>query len=87
MPEYFLTFKGYEMSPKLDKKTILNWDIAQKKLTNMLAIFVKICNMAKPPIQYCAIGGTLIGAIRHEGWVPWDGDIDVAMIESEYNRF
>lgn len=87
LKENFAEYKGFELSSKLSKEDILNWEIAQNKLTNMFNIFVIICDNASPPIEYCAIGGTLIGAIRHKGWVPWDGDIDVAMVENEYNRF
>ncbi|AOY81022.1 LicD family protein [Moorena producens JHB] len=37
-------------------------------------------------INYWAIDGTLIGAIRHQGFIPWDDDIDIEMKQSDINR-
>lgn len=58
----------------------------QKKiLLKMLEYIDDICNKNK--IQYTLIGGSLIGAIRHSGIIPWDDDIDIIMTYDNYKRF
>ena len=51
----------------------------------MLKDFMKLCDDNN--IEYFAISGTAIGAVRHQGFIPWDDDIDVALLRKDYERF
>lgn len=51
----------------------------------MLELLDKVCK--KHGITYWAYYGTLLGAVRHQGFVPWDDDIDLVMFRDDYERF
>ena len=65
-------------------KKLSHNEIKQIEL-NMLLEFDKYCKTQG--LTYYLCGGTLLGAIRHNGFIPWDDDIDVCMPRPDYTRF
>ena len=61
----------------------------RKKLWNvqigLINEFARICK--KYNIKWFAYSGTLLGAARHKGFIPWDDDVDVAMLRPDYEKF
>lgn len=53
----------------------------QKELLKKLD---QVCR--KQGLRYAAIHGTLLGAVRHQGFIPWDDDVDIAMPREDYDR-
>ncbi len=57
----------------------------QETELKILKDFILVCE--KYNLNYFAMAGTAIGAVRHHGFIPWDDDIDIGMLREDYNRF
>lgn len=57
----------------------------QEKLLELFCNFDAFCR--EKGITYFMLGGTMLGAYRHKGFIPWDDDIDIGMPRGDYERF
>ena len=76
--EHGINSKPFSLSQDEIKKS-------QQVLLEILKAVHKICE--EHEIHYTLFYGTLIGAVRHKGFIPWDDDVDIAMSRKDYNRF
>ena len=68
-----------------DLGNIINIEQLKKIQIEILDVVSDFCE--KNNIKYWIDSGTLLGAIRHKGYIPWDDDIDVGMLRCDYDRF
>ena len=67
---------GFHVSAQMKKV----WQVE----TDLLAVFTEVCRMEN--LRFWVDGGSLLGTIRHHGFIPWDDDVDVCMPRADYDR-
>ncbi len=70
--------ESYEIS----KEELRQLQLIQLELLQEVNRICKKCG-----IRYNIVAGTLLGAVRHQGYIPWDDDADVALLRPEYEKF
>lgn len=64
---------------------VADLDECKKLMVETLKFIDEVCK--ENNIEYCLEFGTLLGAYRHKGFIPWDDDVDIAMTRENYNKF
>ena len=80
-------YKEQFLQPEVRCDTYIGIEIKQVWFAELqlLEKFIDVCN--KHGLSYQLVGGSLLGAIRHKGFIPWDDDVDVGMLRPDYDRF
>lgn len=71
--------------PVLDRELERQVSCIQRADLILLKEFDRLCK--EVGVGYFVCGGTMLGYMRHEGFIPWDDDVDVAMLREDYDRF
>jgi lipopolysaccharide cholinephosphotransferase len=83
MGEYSRSFDELFPDRRLEGETEL--EKGQLVMLRLLKIFAEVCR--ELGLTYWLDSGTLLGAVRHDGFIPWDDDVDVAMPRDHYEEF
>jgi len=75
---------GNNTIPREANNRVMTIDEIRQCQMEMMDLVDSVCR--KEGIEYTLAYGTLIGAVRHGGYIPWDDDLDIVLMRSEYNR-
>lgn len=70
---------------KDDEEQTIKKDLLKKAQLKIAKEIKRICD--KHNINYFLDAGSLLGAIRHQGFIPWDDDMDIGMLDKDYEKF
>ena len=59
--------------------------LIKEELLSIYQAFAAVCE--KHGLKYWVAFGTMLGAVRHNGFIPWDDDFDVFMLREDYEKF
>lgn len=79
-----INVENYKIAEHEDGSVLYVADV-HKVLLNMMKDIDAVCK--KHNIPYWLAGGSALGAVRHQGFIPWDDDMDIAMMREDYMRF
>lgn len=78
-----MTFDAKELKEKYNPDGSTTYRMQQRML-ELLKVLDDICR--KHNITYWLSGGSMLGAVRHQGFIPWDDDLDVELLRPDYER-
>ncbi len=78
-----MSFDPDELRAKYNPKDSQLWHMQQRML-EVLEVLDDICQ--RNGIPYWLSGGSMLGAVRHQGFIPWDDDLDIEMLRPDFER-